>query len=221
MRLGAQFITFEGGEGAGKTTQLRLLAGSFAAAGIGCIATREPGGCPAAEEIRQLLVNGEANRWLPETEALLMLAARFEHVSHTIKPALARGEMVLCDRFFDSTLVYQGLAKGLGEAWLSQLQTALLGQITPSLTLYFDIDPQAGLNRTHARAGNEGRFESMPLAFHQQVRAGFLALCERHPQRMVRIDAHGDVAQLNRAVLAIVNARFGLPLSECEAVHGT
>lgn len=217
MSLGrAHFITFEGGEGAGKTTQLRLLAASFDAAGIGYLQTREPGGCPPAEAIRALLVSGDAQRWLPETEALLMMAARFEHVQRAILPALAEEKWVLCDRFFDSTRVYQGIAKGLGDAWLKPLYRMLFGEFAPALTLFLDIDAAQGLARTHGRGGAEARFESLPLAFHEQVRAGFTAMCAQEPQRWRRFDAACEPLALHRQIIAAINERFELALAPQE-----
>ena len=217
-RTGAKLISFEGGEGAGKTTQLALLAAAFDDAGLSHIRTREPGGCASAEAIRDLLVNGDADRWLPQTEALLMMAARFEHVQRTIQPALMADSWVLCDRFFDSTRVYQGGAKGLGDDWLKPLYRLLFGQFAPALTFFLDIDPQEGLARTQARGGQEARFESLPLSFHQQVREGFLALCEQEPHRFVRLDAAQDTLALHHQLIEALNQRYALQLRAREVL---
>lgn len=216
MSTTACFITLEGGEGAGKSTQLKWLVAAFEAAGLAHLCTREPGGCPSAEQIRSLLVSGEADRWLPQSEALLMMAARFEHVKRRIEPALEQDKWVLCDRFFDSTIVYQGGGKGLGASWLHQLYRLLFGQFRPQLTLYFDIDPEQGLARTQSRNGAEARFESLPLSFHQQVREGFLALAKQDTQRIAMIDASQTMQQVHEAVVEIVNKRFALALSPSE-----
>ncbi len=208
----AMFISFEGGEGAGKSTQLKRLGAAFERAQLPVITTREPGGCDSAEDIRALLVSGDAERWLPQTEALLMMAARAEHLEHTIAPALAARKWVLCDRFFDSTLVYQGHAKGIGEDWLWQLYRLLFGQQLPVLTLYFDIDPAIGLARTHSRDGKEARFEGLPLAFHQEVRAGFKSLAARSNGRILTINAEADADSVHRNVVQILNDRFAIHL---------
>ncbi len=201
------FVTFEGGEGAGKSTQLQLLAEELRRADIPHITTREPGGSAGAEEIRQLIVSGDAEHFDAETETLLILAARMHHVRHTIEPALLAGKWVLCDRFFDSTLVYQGLAKGMDEAWLTQLHSLLFANLRPDLTLYFDIDPAEGLARAAARGGTQQRFESLPIAFHQRLRDGFLALAEAQPQRIRVIDAAGSVTAVQQQVQQVI---FGL-----------
>jgi dTMP kinase len=208
----AMFISFEGGEGAGKSTQLRRLGAAFERAGLPVITTREPGGCDSAEQIRALLVSGDPDRWRPQTEALLMMAARSEHLERTIKHALDAQKWVLCDRFFDSTLVYQGHAKGLGEDWLWQLYRLLFGQMLPALTIYLDIDPALGLARTHSRDGCEARFEGLPLAFHQQVRAGFVSLAERSNGRIITVDAAANADAVHHHITRILNDRFSLNL---------
>ena len=208
----AMFISFEGGEGAGKSTQLRRIGAAFERAGLPVVTTREPGGCDSAEQIRALLVCGDAERWLPQTEALLMMAARVEHMERTIKPALAEGKWVLCDRFFDSTLVYQGHGKGLGEDWLWQLYRLLFGQQLPALTLYFDVDPAIGLARTQNRDGKEARFEGLPLTFHQQVRAGFTSLADRSKGRIITINAEANADSVHREAIQILNNRFAIHL---------
>ncbi|MES2983566.1 MAG: dTMP kinase [Pseudomonadota bacterium] len=210
----ARFITLEGGEGAGKSTQIKLLAKAFAAAGLSHITTREPGGSPGGEAIRQLVVSGSTDAWLPETEALLFMTARYDHLATTITPALVRGAWVLCDRFYDSTYVYQGLSKQVGSSWLDQLYSQLFANAAPDLTLLLDLPPATGLARADKR-GNiaESRFEQMDIAFHEQLRAGFLSLAAAHPQRIRPIDATQDAAAVHAAIIACVNARFGLALT--------
>lgn len=189
MPQSGNFITFEGGEGAGKTTQIKRLATLFADRNIDHLLTREPGGTPAAESIRQLIVTGEAGRWDAITESMLIIAARHHHVTHAIAPALASGKTVICDRFFDSTCVYQGIAKGVSMAWLESLTHLCIGTLEPDITFYLDIDPSVGLARTAKRSGNETRFESLPLAFHHTLRDGFLSLAKQFPQRIITLDA--------------------------------
>ena len=208
-----RFITLEGGEGAGKSTQVKLLAASFTAAGITALTTREPGGSPGGEAIRGLVVSGATDKWLPETESLLFMAARFDHLATTIKPALARGEWVLCDRFYDSTYIYQGIAKNVGGAWLDQLYRMLFANTAPDLTLLLDLPPSIGLKRADKR-GNaaESRFEQMDSEFHEHLRAGFLKLAKDNPARIHTIDATKDALAVHAAIVAAINTRFGLQL---------
>lgn len=206
----ARFITFEGGEGSGKSTQLRRLAAMLGARGIACVTTREPGGCPGAEEIRRLLVEGGVGRWQPMSEALLNYAARIEHATHTIRPALARGRWVLSDRFADSTMAYQGYGHGLGPDAIASLHKLALGDLRPDLTLIFDIPVEEGLARAKARGGNEDRYERMDKAFHERLRAGFLAIARAEPQRCEVIDALGDIETVANRVAAAAIARLGL-----------
>jgi dTMP kinase len=205
-----RFITFEGGEGAGKSTQLRRLAERLRARGLEVVATREPGGSPGAEAIRDLVLNGAADRWSPVTETLLMYAARRDHIERVIAPALARRAWVVCDRFADSTRAYQGAGGGTDPALIAALEAQVLGEARPDLTLIFDIAPEAGLERAQARGG-EMRFESKGLAFHQRLRQGFLAIAEAEPERCARIDAAGSMEAVEAAVWAAVAARLGLP----------
>lgn len=203
-----RFITFEGGEGAGKSTQLRRLAERLAADGLEVVATREPGGSPGAESIRDLVLNGSADRWSPVTETLLMYAARRDHIERVIAPALARGAWVVCDRFADSTRAYQGAAGGVADALIDGLEAHVLEGVTPDLTLVFDLEPQVGLARAAARAGSEMRFESKGLAFHERLRAGFAAIAKRHPERCVLIDASADIEAVEAGVWAAVAGRL-------------
>lgn len=211
--VAGRFITLEGGEGAGKSTQVRALVSSMQAAGMVVMATREPGGSPGGEAIRKLVVSGDVDQWEPTTESLLFMAARYDHLATKITPALARGEWVLCDRFYDSTYVYQGIAKHVGGAWLDQLYAHLFANTAPDLTLLLDLPPEVGLARADKR-GNvaESRFEQMGLAFHTTLREGFLALAKENPARIQTIDATGDTKTVHHAIIAAVNVRFGLSL---------
>ncbi|HLZ84029.1 MAG TPA: dTMP kinase [Caulobacteraceae bacterium] len=205
------FITFEGGEGGGKSTQIRRLAERLAATGREVVTTREPGGSPGAEAIRALLVTGEAERWSPITETLLINAARRDHIERLIGPALARGAMVLCDRFADSTRAYQGAGGGASEALITSLESAVLGGLKPDLTLILDLPADMGLVRASGRGGAETRFETKPLDFHARLRAAFLAIAEAEPERCVLIDASRDEATVAAAVWSWVKSRIGPP----------
>ncbi|PWC55599.1 dTMP kinase [Azospirillum sp. TSO22-1] len=204
------FITLEGGEGAGKSTQLRLLADSLASCGIDVMLTREPGGSPGAEEIRRLLVSGETGRWGGMTEALLHTAARRDHLERTVWPALDSGRWVLCDRFFDSTMAYQGYGLGLGREPIEALQRVALGDFRPDLTLILDLPVEVGLDRANARRGDEDRYERMDLSFHARLRDGFLDIAAREPERCAVIDAAHPVEVVQAAILDAVTRRLTL-----------
>lgn len=184
------FISLEGIDGSGKSTQGRRLAEALRARGQAVTLTREPGGSPGAEEIRRLVLEGPVDRWSAETEILLFTAARRDHLEKTIRPALERGEIVITDRFADSTRIFQGITRGDLSDTVDRLHQLMIG-IEPDLTLLFDLDPSVGLSRATARAGTELRFEDMGLGFQTKARAGFLALAARHPRFRV-IDAVGD-----------------------------
>lgn len=203
-----RFITFEGGEGAGKSTQLRRLAARLAADGLEVVSTREPGGSPGAESIRELVLNGAADRWSALTETLLMYAARRDHIERVITPALVRGAWVVCDRFADSTRAYQGAAGGVADALIDGLETHVLEGVTPDLTLVFDLSPEIGLARAAARVGSEARFESKGLAFHQRLRDGFTAIAANQPERCVLIDASLGIEAVEASVWAAVAGRL-------------
>lgn len=205
-----RFITLEGGEGAGKSTQIRRLAERLATRGIPHIITREPGGAPGAEDIRRLLVEGAADRWDALTEALLHFAARRDHVRRTVEPALAAGQWVLCDRFADSTMAYQGYGHRLGRAPVETLQALVLGDFRPDLTLVFDLPVARGLERALNRPGAETRYESMDIAFHERLREGFLDIAAREPGRCVVIDAGGSLETVGEAAWGAVRDRLGL-----------
>lgn len=211
-----RFITLEGGEGAGKSTQLRRLADSLRvslrARGVELVTTREPGGSPGAEEIRGLLVTGETGRWSATTEALLHTAARRDHLERTVWPALETGSWVLCDRFFDSTMAYQGYGLGLGRDLVETLQTAALGGFRPDLTLILDIDVETGLRRAVARHGGEDRYERMDIGFHQRLRDGFLDIARREPERCAVVDADANVDTVQARIRDAVSGRLGLTL---------
>jgi dTMP kinase len=205
-----QFVTLEGGEGAGKSTQIRRLAAALRAAGLDVVETREPGGSPGAEEIRRLLITGEPARWSPMAETLLHFAARSDHVRRTIRPALASGRWVCCDRFVDSTMAYQGYGHGVDRDFISRLSAAVLGELRPSLTLVFDLPVEQGLARAAHRAGQGDRYEKMDIEFHEALRRGFLEIATREPQRCVIVDASGDEAATWAKVRAAVHDRLGV-----------
>jgi len=203
-----KFITFEGGEGGGKSTQARLLAERLRARGLSVVLTREPGGAPEAEAIRKLLVEGEPGRWDATAEALLHYAARRAHLTQTVWPALKRGEWVVCDRFADSTMAYQGIAMGLGREAIEVLHALAVGDFMPDLTLVLDIPVDVGLARAGARGGTEDRYERMGTAFHQSLRAAFRDIAAREPKRCVMIDAEGDIDVVAARVWDTVAAAF-------------
>ncbi|SMH60132.1 dTMP kinase [Azospirillum agricola] len=205
-----RFITLEGGEGAGKSTQLRRLAEALNARGIDVLTTREPGGSPGAEEIRALLVSGETGRWGAVTEALLHTAARRDHLERTVWPALEAGRWVLCDRFFDSTMAYQGYGLGLGRDLIAGLQRTALGDFRPDLTLILDIAVETGLRRAASRHGGEDRYERMDIGFHQRLRDGFLDIARREPERCSVIDADADLDSVQARVWNATATRLTL-----------
>ena len=209
-----KFITLEGGEGAGKSTQIALLADGLRTAGIDVAVTREPGGAPGAEDIRGLLVRGDTNRWTPLAEALLHTAARVEHVDAMIRPTLANGIWVACDRFSDSTMAYQGDGLGLGRDRIAALQLLALGEFSPDLTLILDIDVDTGLSRAKSRttgqSGGEDRYERMGSDFHQRLRDSFLDIARHEPDRCTVIDATQSVSVVQVAIRKAITERFGV-----------
>jgi len=209
---GAKFITFEGGEGAGKSTQIGLLAAALTAAGIPVQTTREPGGSPGAEQIRELLVTGAGDRWDAMTEALLHFAARREHLRSVVWPNLAAGQWVLSDRFADSTMAYQGYGHGLGRAPIEQLYDLVVGKFAPDLTLILDVPVALGLDRALARRDGEDRYEGLDGAFHERLRQGFREIADREPHRCVLIDGSGAVERVQAAVQACVAERLDVAL---------
>ena len=202
------FITFEGGEGAGKSTQVVALAKRLLVDGREVVRTREPGGSPGAEAIRALLVTGVTDRWSPMSETLLMYAARRDHIERVIAPALAPGAVVLCDRFADSTRAYQGAGGGVAPELIAALETAVLQGVQPDLTLMFDLPVEAGLARAAARGDGEARFEAKGASFHQRLREGFLRIVREEPKRCVVIDATSPIEAVSAAVWAAVADRL-------------
>lgn len=198
----APFITFEGGDGAGKSTQVERLARHLSDLGLGVVMTREPGGAPGAEKLRTLMVEGTVDSFSPLSEALVMYAARAEHLAHRINPARAAGSIVLCDRFADSSMAYQGVAGGVGEVRIAALDALVVGVDGPDLTLILDLPPDEAHARVSARAGLESRFEKKGAAYHAQVRAAFLAIAARAPQRCCVIDAGANPDAVNRRIIA-------------------
>ena len=210
--LSGRFITLEGGEGSGKSTQAKLLAEDLTRAGVNVLATREPGGAPAAELIRELLLKGEPGRWDGVNEALLMVAARRAHLTGTILPALGRGDWVVCDRFADSTTAYQGHGAGVPLAALAELHKLIAGDLMPDLTLLLDIPVEDGLARALARRGDETRFEQKDIHFHKRVRRGFLAVAKAEPKRVIVIDASRPVEEVHAAVRRVIRDHLGIAL---------
>ena len=206
------FITLEGGEGSGKSTQADLLTNGLKGVGIKATKTREPGGSVGAEEIRDLLVNGPTDRWDPVTEALLHYAARREHLCRAIQPALNEGRWVVCDRFSDSTMAYQGYGHGLGRDWVQTLHDAVAPGIHPDLTVILDMPVEIGLERAASRGGGD-RYESMEPQFHQRLREGFLDIARREPDRCFVVDAKASVEEVQAAVRLIVHERFGIEIA--------
>jgi len=202
------FITFEGGEGSGKSTQLRLLVDYLQSAGINALATREPGGAPGAEEIRRLLVEGEPGRWDPLSETLLHMAARRDHLARVIEPALAAGKWVVSDRFADSTRAYQGHGHGVDTGLIEALYRMVAGVLKPDLTLILDIDLDTGLGRAAGRAAGEDRYENMDRAFHERLRQGFVAIAGAEPGRCKLIDAAGSIEDVQARIMAAARAQF-------------
>ncbi len=211
-KLPGRFLTFEGGEGAGKTTQMRLLARALEEAGIALKATREPGGSKGAEAIRRLLVEGESERWDAVSETLLFLAARRDHVRRVIAPSLASGIWVLCDRFSDSTLAYQGYGKGLSLSFLNALNRFAVGDLVPDLTFILDVPVAIGLMRAAGRGAANDRFETLERDFHERLRRGFRRIAARERERCVLIDASAEIEAVHRALLDAVAERLGVPL---------
>ena len=207
-----RFISFEGIDGSGKSTQARALAEALRALSLGVTLTREPGGSAGAEQIRRLVLEGDPDRWSPQTELLLFTAARRDHLEKTIRPALARGDVVITDRFADSSRMYQGISRdesgGDLAAMVDALHALMIG-VEPDLTILIDIDPQVGLGRAVARQGLEQRFEDMGLDLQRRMRAGFLALAAAHPARFRVIDGARDMASVAADVLAVARAHLG------------
>ena len=204
-----KFITFEGGEGGGKSTQAARMAGYLRGKGLEVLETREPGGTPESEALRDLLVQGDPDRWSALSELLLITAARVEHVNRLIEPALTEGKWVICDRFADSTLAYQGIAGELGLELVEQLQKLAVGATAPDVTFLLDVRAEAGLQRAEKRGG-AARFEKKGAAFHQTLRDGFLALANENPQRIVLIDGEDTFDNVWGQIETELGRRFKL-----------
>lgn len=202
------FISFEGGDGAGKSTQIQLLAQRLTGAGCEVVTTREPGGSPGAEKIRKLLVEGDKDRWSPMTEALLMVASRRDHLERVILPGLSRGAVVITDRFADSTMAYQGIAGDLGVDDAAALHKIAVDDNDPDLTIILDVPIEKGLARAGGRDGVETRFESKGAAFQAKVRDAFLDIARTHPDRCCVVDATGDIETTAAAVWRVVTQRL-------------
>lgn len=202
--MAGRFISFEGGEGSGKSTQARLLVEHLRAAGQDVVFTREPGGTEGAEAIRSLLVTGDPDRWSPWAETCLVNAARADHVERIIRPALARGDWVICDRFIDSTRAYQGAGKGIADVDLCALHRHVTGDLWPDVTIVMNIPVEIGLSRAGARRDAEGRFEAHPAAFHTRIATFFAALPVAEPGRCHGFDANQSVATLASLIAARV-----------------
>lgn len=205
-----RFIVIEGVDGAGKGVQSRLLRDELQGSGVDVLLTREPGGSPGAEEIRGLLVHGNSDRWDAMTELLLIYAARRDHLTRTIWPALQTGRWVISDRFADSSRAFQGLAGGLGLDTVDCVHQQVVGNFAPDLTIVLDLDPEQSLARTLARGGVEDRFERKGLDYHQRVRDAFRQLAQRSPRTHVLIDAARSVDEVAHDVLRVVTERLGL-----------
>ena len=211
-----KFITFEGGEGTGKSTQIKLLAEYLQEKGQKVLTTREPGGTEVGQEIRKLLVCGDKDKFDATAEALLYFADRHIHLSRKIWPALEQGEIVLSDRFADSTVAYQyyGYDKRLGKDVLNALYQIAVGDFKPDLTIILDIDPEKGLARSFDKAKNmavkELRFEGRELAFHNNLRRGFLEIAKAEPERCVVLDADKSIEALHQDIVGVVSQRLGL-----------
>jgi dTMP kinase len=216
------FITFEGIEGCGKTTQLRLLKERLTRSGAMATSTREPGGCPIADQMRAILLDAQNSAIVPLSELLLYAAARAQHVQEVIVPALERDEIVLCDRFTDATVAYQGHGRGLDLKTIEQLNRLATGGVEPKLTLLIDCPVETGISRARARielshGPREERFELESLRFHERVRDGYLALAKAFPERFVVVDGSGDVEQTEARVIAALSGRLPVPNSDAAA----
>ena len=215
-----RFITLEGGEGAGKSTQARLLAERLRLEGVDCVVTREPGGSSGAEALRGVLLSGAAAPLGPTAEALLFSAARIDHLDATIRPALARGAFVICDRFSDSTRAYQGTLGNVDPRLIKALEDVTVGESRPDLTLMLDLPAETGLARATARRADQGadRFEGENLSFHQGLRSAFLNIAASEPDRCVVIDAAQGADRVAEAIWLVVQERLG-PVGERANLH--
>ena len=202
------FITFEGGEGSGKSSQIDILRSRLINKNVEFICTREPGGMPSAEIIRELVITGDVDKWEPMTEALLMFASRYEHTKNLIIPALEKGKWVICDRYYHSTYAYQGLGHGLGLEKMEALKKITIGDIEPDLTFFLDIDPVVGIKRTASRKSSEVRYENMDISFHNKLREAFKNFSKKNPKKSVMIDANQDLNKISDIIFKEIQDRF-------------
>ena len=199
------FITFEGGDGSGKSTQVNFLKDYLDNLNFETIKTREPGGTPSAEILRDLLTTGEVEKWTPMSEALLMWASRYEHLIQVIEPALNSGKNVICDRFYDSTYAYQGVAHNLGIDKMEKLKKLIIGDIEPDVTFVLDIDPKVGLKRSLDRSNKENRFESYNIDFHNNIRNAFLEIAKKNNDRCIVVDASLNEQEINSLIVNVID----------------
>ena len=210
MKKKGHFITLEGGEGTGKSIQASMLVEHLKKSGISTISTREPGGSEGAEEIRNLLVTGEPERWDTVTETLLYFAARRDHLINTILPALEKGQWVICDRFADSTMAYQCYGRGLEKEKVYSIYNIVMGSFAPDLTLILDLPVEIGLKRANSRGGNEDRYERMNIEFHNRLHEAYLDIAEQEPERCAVINADNTPENVHKAILDVVIERFNI-----------
>ena len=205
-----KFISFDGGEGTGKSTQAKMLVQHLEKLGVKSICTREPGGTEIAEDIRKLLIRRTPSGWDPLTEALLHFAARRSHLVETIWPSLERGIWVVTDRFTDSSLAYQGMGMGLGRETIQRLKKLVVGNFSPDLTLIMDLQVEEGIRRTEKRFGERNRYDKMDLHFHKRVREEFLEIASTERKRCVVIDSNESIEIIGQNIVNVVNKRFEL-----------
>ena len=216
------FITLEGGEGTGKSTQVKMLGAALSAAGVNAVLTREPGGTDQAERIRNLMIQRDAGNFDPLTEAMLLMSARREHLVNKIWPSMEQGQSVVSDRFVDSTRAFQGYGMGLDQGLIDRIYEMIAGAFQPDLTFVFDIDAEKGLSRSlkqlavtaDKNESTEDRYERMGVPFHNRLRQGFLDIAKRFPDRCVIIDASQDIATIHGQILKTIETRFGISLRE-------
>ena len=201
-----RFITFEGCEGSGKSTQIRLLSERLKKQGISHIVTREPGGSDIAEQIRNIILNGKNTAMCDECEALLYAAARAQHLREVVQPALNRGTLVLCDRFVDSSLAYQGYARGLGLDFVREINSFAMRDFRPDITLFLDISPRAAFERKHG-ADEDDRMEQLGMAFHQKVDEGYLKIAEAERERVAKVACGGSKWETAENIYALLKSR--------------
>ena len=201
--LNKRFITFEGGEGSGKSTQIKILRNSLSK-NQKVVISREPGGTKEAELIRKLLVKGKSSKWSGVTEVLLNFTARKDHVDKIIVPNLKKGKWVLCDRFTDSTIVYQGYGRDINESLIKNLNKFLINNLNPKLTFLLDIDPKVGLRRSKKRINNELRYENMPLSYHKKIRKAYLDIASKNKNRIKIIDASLDKDVISEIIWSFI-----------------